>query len=120
MDTQADNTFFARASNAVSDEEREAYRKPDDTTTGWLIGEELCCRGSLHSDTWEGTAAQLARMEHLLVYPANGWWRLRPYLGHLNRHIRYSLVVSIESQGLDIDLYTPIAASIILPGEIGV
>lgn len=114
-------TFVARVSDAVSDEEREAYTKPDDTTKGWWIGEELSCRGSLHCDTWEGTAADLAQMEHLLVYPANGWWRLRPYLNQFSRRIRYSLVVSVESRGLDIDLYAPISATIAqtVPLEVG-
>jgi hypothetical protein len=119
--TESLKTFIARVSDTVSDEDRETYAKPDDTTEGWLIGEELSCRGSLHCDTWQGTAAQLAQMEHLLVYPANGWWRLRPYLEQFNRRIRYSLVVSIESCGLDIDLYTPIAttiAQIVPAGEI--
>ena len=110
--TEKLTNFIARVSNAVSDEERESYKKPDDSTKGWLIGEELACRGSLHCDTWEGTAAQLAQMEHLIVYPTNGWWRLRPFLNQFNRRIRYSLVVSVETSGLDIDLYTPIAVSV--------
>ena len=87
--TERLNTFIARVSDAVSEQDREDYTKPDDTTEGWLIGEELSCRGSLHCDTWEGTAAQLAQMEHIIVYPANGWWRLRPYLSQFNRRIRY-------------------------------
>ncbi|MEQ1853647.1 MAG: S8 family peptidase, partial [Chthoniobacteraceae bacterium] len=56
------NNFIARVSDAVSDDDRNAYTKPDDTTTGWLLGEDLRCRGSIHSDTWRGTAAQLALM----------------------------------------------------------
>ena len=110
--TERLNTFIARVSDAVSEQDREDYTKPDDTTEGWLIGEELSCRGSLHCDTWEGTAAQLAQMEHIIVYPANGWWRLRPYLERFNRSIRYSLVISVECRGLDINLYMPIASTI--------
>ena len=120
--TENSKGFVARVSAAVSDEEREACTRPDDTTKGWWIGEELSCRGSLHCDTWEGTAADLAQMEHLLVYPANGWWRLRPYLNQFTRRIRYSLVVSIESRGLDIDLYAPISTTIAqtVPLEVGI
>jgi hypothetical protein len=61
-------------------------------------------------------------MEHLLVYPANGWWRLRPYLNQFTRRIRYSLVVSVESRGLDIDLYTPVSTTIAqtVPFEVGI
>lgn len=105
--------FVARVSAAVSEEDRETYKSaPKDTTDGWLIGDDRRCRGSLHSDTWTGSAADLAQREHLIVYPVNGWWRLRPQHKRFNDRIRYTLVVSVESAGLDIDLYTPIETSV--------
>jgi hypothetical protein len=104
--------FVARVSAAVSEEDRENYTIPKDTTDGWLIGDDRRCRGSLHSDTWTGSAADLAQMEHLIVYPVNGWWRLRPQHKRFNDRIRYALVVSLESVGLDIDLYTPIETAV--------
>ena len=109
------NNFIARVSDAVSDDERDAYEKPDDTTTGWLLGDDLRRRGSIHSDTWTGTAAQLALMEHLIVFPVNGWWRLRPRHKRYNHRIRYSLVVTLETVGTDLDIFTPIQATVQLP-----
>ena len=35
-----------------------------------------------------------------------------PYLEQFNRSIRYSLVISVECRGLDINLYMPIASTI--------
>ena len=104
--------FIARVSDAVSDDDRNAYEKPDDTTTGWSLGDDLRRRGSIHSDTWTGTAAQLALMEHLIVFPVNGWWRLRPQHKRYNQRIRYSLVVSLETVGTELDIFTPIQTSI--------
>ena len=106
------DNFIARVSNAISDDQRDAYEKPDDTTDGWTLGDDLRCRGSIHSDTWMGTAAQLAEMEHLIVYPVNGWWRLRTQHKKYHNHIRYSLVVTAESDGVDLDIFTPIQAEV--------
>jgi hypothetical protein len=109
--------FIARVSNAISEEEREAYKKekPRDTTDGWTLGDDLRCRGSIHCDTWIGTAAQLAEMEHLIVFPVNGWWKLRAQHKKYNNRIRYSLVVSLETVGVDLDIFTPIKAAVDVP-----
>lgn len=110
--------FIARVSAAVSNEEREAYVKPDDTTDGWTLGDDLRCRGSLHSDTWQGTASQLASMDHLIVYPVNGWWKLRTQHKRYNQPIRYSLIVSLETVGADLDIFTPIQAEVMSTPEV--
>jgi hypothetical protein len=96
----------------VSEEERQSFVAPDDTTDGWMIGDENRRRGSIHSDTWVGSAADLAQMEHLIVYPVNGWWRLRPQHKRYNDRIRYSLVATIESVGIDLELYAAVEAQI--------
>ena len=109
------DNFIARVSNAISDDERDAYEKPDDTADGWTLGDDLRCRGSIHSDSWTGTAAQLAEMEHLIVFPVNGWWRLRAQHKKYNHRIRYSLVVSLETVGADLDIFTSIKAAVDVP-----
>ena len=110
--TEKMKNFMARVSDAVSEAEKHAYQKPDDTTDGWLIGDDLRRRGSLHSDIWTGSAAKLAQMEHLIVYPVNGWWRLRPQHQRYKERIRYALIVTLETVGADIDLYSPISVSV--------
>ena len=104
--------FIARVSNAISEDERDAYEKPDDTSDGWTLGEDLRCRGSIHSDTWTGTAAQLAEMEHLIVFPVNGWWRLRAQHKKYNDRIRYSLVVTLETVGAELDIFSEISSAV--------
>ena len=104
--------FIARVSDAISKEDKDAYETPDDTSDGWLLGDNLRRRGSLHSDTWTGSAAQLAEMEHLIIFPVNGWWRLRKQHQRYNHRIRYALVVTLESVGVDLDIFTPISLSV--------
>jgi hypothetical protein len=73
-----------------------------------VIGEDNRTLGSLHSDWWTGTAAQLARSGRIVVYPVSGWWKDRKHLGRYDQPAKYSLVVSIKSRKRTIDLYTPI------------
>ena len=84
---------------------------PDDLHTvepGWLIGTRGCHRGSLHSDIWRGTAADLASRGVIAVYPTSGWWKTRPALERYDKAARYTLVVSIRAPEVDVDLYTEV------------
>jgi hypothetical protein len=110
--TERMNNFIARVSDSITDEERAGYEAPEDIADGWTVGDLLRRRGSLHSDTWVGTAANLAQMEHLIVYPVNGWWKLRPQHKRYEQRIRYSLILTLETTGAAIDIYTPIQAAI--------
>jgi hypothetical protein len=81
-------------------------------TREWDIGEQLRTRGSIHSDRWRGTAAQLAACGVIGVYPVDGWWRCRHHLDRWGNLARYSLLVTIETPRQNVDLYTAIAANI--------
>jgi hypothetical protein len=76
--------------------------------SGWTLGSRLRNKGSIHSDTWTGSAADLADRYHLAIYPVSGWWKEERSLGRSSHRVRYSLVVSIETPGVEVDLYTPI------------
>ncbi len=67
-------------------------------TRNWVVGEDGRSLGSLHSDWWMGTAAQLARSGSIIVYPVSGWWRERKHLDRYDRPARYSLIVSIRTK----------------------
>jgi hypothetical protein len=80
----------------------------------WRLGEARNV-GSIHSDVWSGTAAELALSNCIAVHPAVGWWRERSHLERWNRRARYALVVSIEVPRQDIDIYTPVAIQFGIP-----
>ncbi|MDQ2087917.1 S8 family peptidase [Herbivorax sp. ANBcel31] len=104
--TDTKESFLGRIT-AESEREDEGY-KSNGGGVDWKIGKNNRHLGSIHSDIWEGTAAQLAVSNLIGIYPAIGWWRERAWLGRWNQKIRYSLIVSLETPKQDIDLYTPI------------
>ena len=94
----------------------EAARFPRDTR--WQIGPQAATRGSLHSDVWVGTAAEAADMSHIAIYPMTGWWKTRVGQERFEARQPYSLIVTLESLGADIDLYTEVAAAVAIPNPI--
>jgi hypothetical protein len=109
LDASTDD-FVARINAAAAREDEGEVVNPKDPN--WLLGENLRHRGSLHQDLWEGTAADLASRGFIAVYPAMGWWRTRPGLERFNLPARYSLVVSIRTEQIEVDLYTAIAQQV--------
>jgi hypothetical protein len=108
------NQFEQRINRAVRAEDYEPLGLQD---PGWQFGRlsGLTSMGSVHSDVWKGTAVQLAERGHVAVYPTMGWWNKRPQLGAWEKVARYSLIVTISTPGVDIDLYTPVANMVGIP-----
>jgi len=100
---------------------REDGRKPLQLSTegGWLFGRDQQTRpGSLHTDIWTGDAVRLAKKGVIAVYPVSGWWKYRRALDQSHQGVHYSLVVSIESPGVDI--WTPVQQQIAASARITV
>jgi hypothetical protein len=110
---ESEDDFRVRINAAARDEEEGTRVGGDDR--GWLIGKQNRHKGSLHSDIWRGSAADLASRGTLAVYPALGWWRTRPRLERYDSAARYALIVSIRAPEIDIDLYNAIANQIAVP-----
>jgi len=105
--TETVDQFRARI-NAIARQEEEGERSRSDSRD-WYLGPDLRSRGSLHSDLWVGTAAELAERQYIGVYPVIGWWRERHQLGRWDRGARYSLLISLKTGEEAVDLYTPVA-----------
>ena len=80
-------------------------------TRNWTLGDDLRKKGSIHSDVWHGSAADLAASGIIAVYPITGWWRERPNRNCFDKQARYSLIVTLESAN-EIDIYNPIKSVI--------
>ena len=89
----------------------EGERRPstDSDSSEWFFGPEQRTAGSLHTDIWHGTAADLAERGVVAVYPVSGWWKENKARDHSDRGARYALIVSIEAPGQDVDIWTPVA-----------
>lgn len=99
---------------AVENEELDADESlSDPDRLNWTFGARLRSKGSLHSDTWTGSAAALANKSHIAVFPVGGWWKDWKDSGRVGESVRYALIVSLHvADGLDVDLYTPIKNAI--------
>jgi Subtilase family len=108
--------FHARINAAARDE--EVGTVVAGTDPNWLLGKHLRHRGSLHNDIWRGTAADLASRGAVAVYPSIGWWKTRPHLERYLLPVRYALLISVGTPGVEVDLATEVAARIGVPIEI--
>ena len=99
---------FRRRINLAARDEDEGTRRRTSGDPAWLIGTRGRHRGSLHSDIWRGTAADLASRGVIAVYPTTGWWKTRPALERYDKSARYTMVVSIRAPEVDVDLYTEV------------
>jgi hypothetical protein len=104
--------------NRAAREEEEAIGAAS-ADYSWFFGPRLRNRGSLHSDIWGGTAADLASRHAIAIYPTGGWWREKPALRRAERQVRSALIVSLRAPG-QIDLYTPIETAVGIPVEVEV
>lgn len=108
--TDDKESFLKRINKAA----REDGERSEGNTSGvnWELGKNNRDVGSIHSDTWIGTAADLATSNYIGIYPVIGWWRERPHLKKIDHKIRYSLIVSLSTPETDVDLLTPIQTKV--------
>ncbi len=92
--------------------EDDGDRRRERDSEDWFLGPDLRDHGSIHSDTWSKSAAELATRNKIAVFPVVGWWREQLKLGRSERKARFSLVVSIETPPTGIDIYAPVEAQI--------
>ncbi len=93
--------------------------RPQSARERWLLGPALRQVGSIASDVLECTAVELADRDVIAVHPLSGWWkdtrdRDRP------REVRYSLLVSVECDDVDVDLWTAISQQLGVATQIDV
>jgi hypothetical protein len=107
--TESVADFRKRVSRVEQDEEEghDAFSEP-----GWLLGPRGRNRGSILSDVWVGTAADLATRDHIAVHPTGGWWRFNRKERRWHEKVRYALVISIHTPDTDVDIYTPVAIQV--------
>jgi len=107
--------FKKGLSKAALDEEES---KPDHIPlSGWFIGDQASKRGSIHTNVWTGSAAELSERNVLAVYGVTGWWKEQK---RKRRVAPYSLIVSIETEETTEDIWTPVANQVRIPNEVAV
>lgn len=100
-----DKEAFLKRINKENREEGYKTEENQNNSDRWYLGSQNRDVGSIHSDYWQGTAAELAESEYIAIYPVSGWWKTRKKLNSFEKKIRYALIVSINISN-DIDIYS--------------
>jgi hypothetical protein len=112
--TESIDEFRKRINKQALDEDEG---RPSSGETGdWCLGRERH-RGSLHADVLACNAAELAERGVVAVYPVTGWWKEIKKRDRSEHGARYALIVSIETDAVDTDIWTPIAIEVGVPIE---
>lgn len=110
---------FHKRLNENAREEDDGKPSRDADSGEWFLGPEARNRGSLHSDyIFNATAADLAERNIIAVYPVTGWWKELKKHDRSDYGARYALVVTIETDEVDTDIWTPIVHQVALPTEV--
>ena len=104
--------FKARVSKAIKESQTDYIKEGSET---WLLGSVNRDKGSIHKDLWIGSAADLALRNKIAVYPTGGWWKNRKKMLRYDKDVNYSIIISIESENNDVDIYTPVLNQIRIP-----
>lgn len=123
--TESEREFLARINRA--EQEKKTRVSGGSDTQQWLIGPQERARGSIHSDVWAGSGADLASKDAIGIYPTLGWWRDPKRQDRCELQVRYALVVSIESDATEVeiegaqvpvDFYTEIVNQVEISSEV--
>ncbi|MCK4982147.1 MAG: hypothetical protein KAS17_04435 [Victivallaceae bacterium] len=114
--TESKNQFLRRI-NAKSRDDDNGHPGTSSASEHWILGQARD-KGSVHSDIWQGSAAELAASNLIAIYPTIGWWKERAHLERWNRKTRYSLIVSIYTPEQEVDIYTPVSIQLQVPVSI--
>jgi len=105
--------FQNRINKASREDEYDRDHRQESGSWTFRQNHSLATSGSIHSNIWTGTAADLAARGHIAVYPTYGWWNKRPNLNAYEKASRYALIATITTP--EADIYTPVATAINLP-----
>lgn len=109
--TETKERFEMRINAEAQDEDFNSSENAS-VSKHWVLGPQSRDKGSIHSDIWKGSAAELADSNLIAVYPTIGWWRERAHLNKWNSKTRYSLIISINTPEESVDIYTPVAVQV--------
>ncbi len=115
--TESEEEFRKRLNKRALDEDEEKPSTAGDSSD-WYLGEQTRNKGSLHSDIWVGMAADLAERGMIGIRPVGGWWKEQPKRDRSSRGVPYALIVSVETEATQVDLWTPVAVEVGVPAEV--
>ncbi|MCL7763929.1 S8 family peptidase [Polaribacter sp. Z014] len=108
---ESQKAFKSRVSKSIKEEQGDYVAEGRED---WILGSQVRDKGSIHKDLWIGSAADLALRNNIAVYPVGGWWKNRKKLKRYDSSVRYSLIISIETNEAEIDIYNDVLNQILV------
>jgi hypothetical protein len=105
--------FEKRINKAARENNYDGDHRQESGSWQFNQTDSLMTSGSVHSNLWTGTAADLAARGHVAIFPTYGWWNKRPNLKAYDKISHYALVVTITTP--ETDIYTSVASQIRIP-----
>ncbi len=100
--------FMARISKAAEQPEGPESHEED----LWQFGSDRRDVGSLHIDQLTCPASDLARRNLIAVHPVTGWWKSKARLRNGLPTVRYALIVEIDAEHVQAELYAEVHTAI--------
>jgi Subtilase family len=85
---------------------------PSEEDDSWEFGSARRDVGSLHIDQLTCEASDLARRNLLAVHPVAGWWKAKALLRNALPTVRFALIVEIDAESVEAELYAEVQTSI--------
>lgn len=111
--TETERQFERRINKAQREDDYAAGHVGETGTWTLKLDHTVTTAGSIHSNIWTGSAADLAARGHIAVFPTYGWWNKRPNLASWDKTSHYALIATIRTP--ETDIYTPVANAIRVP-----
>ncbi|MFV7236690.1 S8 family peptidase [Flavobacterium sp. ZB4R12] len=89
--------------------------RPSRKGVSWEVGNTVSSKGSLRKDFITLTGREMSERNILAVFPKNGWYKNLKRQNKFNEKVRYSLIISLETEEVNVDLYTPVLNQLAIP-----
>ena len=108
------DTSFRGRINKLDYDKNETF---DATDTKWKLPVDYK-NGFFYKNIWEGPAIDLADMNRIAVHPVTGWWKTSKHLERFDDIMRYSLIISIETEEVGVDMYNEVKTLIDIENKV--
>ncbi|MFC0776851.1 S8 family peptidase [Flavobacterium sp. HJSW_4] len=106
--------FKARISKPEDEDSESAVNRRGEK---WTLGSSSI-KGSIRKDLLTFTGREMAERNVIAVFPKNGWYKNLKRQNKFNQKVRYSLIISIETDAEEVDLYTPVLTQISVKNKV--
>ena len=113
---ELEEDFIKRINDLPRDPEETLLPAEDDPK--WHFGSRSISAGSLHTDTWTGSGAELALRNQIAIVPVGGWWKDLVRQKRYDLPVRYALILSITTADQEALLYSEVEQKISIATEI--